>query len=362
MPLPDPEAYREALVASRSRFNTIRREEASRITSELEDYVTFLTGRLEGEFGPISGARAEELRRAREINEQAAQRLRQRLTSGTEVARNTLFEDTLDIWERSGLAAAESVGIDAAALGAVRPPPTTLLGAYESVGAAQNWRTLLRGHISDAATEANTIVRTSMQQGVGFEELERRMRRYVVGSEEFDDAFSKVKTTTGEFTKIDLREIPQDARKAAGQMRFNSRRIAWSEMRNARHEAEVQHMLRDPLIKGVKWRLSPTHDHTDSCDMLARANWYGLGPGVYPVNRVPPPPHPMDACENMSVGRDASKMGDPKPDPNRRLTGQDADLPDAGDMTENQAERIREEAERAVRQGEQALEGIGIAA
>lgn len=119
-------------------------------------------------------------------------------------------------------------------------------------------------------------------------------------------------------------------------------------------------MVRDPLIRAVKWELSPTHDHTDECDLLADADWYGLGRGVYPVGRVPAPPHPFDACENRSLGRPSEQMDQPKPDPDRTLDASQADARGFDDLTENAADRARQRAEEAIQVGEsvtqQALE------
>jgi hypothetical protein len=48
----------------------------------------------------------------------------------------------------------------------------------------------------------------------------------------------------------------------------------------------------DPDVVGVRFTLSPRHPAPDICDMHARANLHGLGPGVYPTDRSPWPAHP----------------------------------------------------------------------
>lgn len=47
-----------------------------------------------------------------------------------------------------------------------------------------------------------------------------------------------------------------------------------------------------PDTIGTKFLLSPNHPKTDICDMHAKVNRYGLGPGVYPINKNPWPAHP----------------------------------------------------------------------
>jgi hypothetical protein len=61
----------------------------------------------------------------------------------------------------------------------------------------------------------------------------------------------------------------------------------------------------------------------DECDALAFSDFYGLGPGNYPVTDVPAPPHPWDRCERVP-GVVPSKAGEPKPLPPRQAGGKEA--------------------------------------
>ena len=45
-------------------------------------------------------------------------------------------------------------------------------------------------------------------------------------------------------------------------------------------------------IAGTRFLLSPRHPRFDICDMHAKVNLYGLGPGVYPPGQSPLPAHP----------------------------------------------------------------------
>jgi len=42
-----------------------------------------------------------------------------------------------------------------------------------------------------------------------------------------------------------------------------------------------------PFVAAARWRLSPAHKVRDRCDTYATQDLYGLGAGVYPLNRVP---------------------------------------------------------------------------
>ena len=121
----------------------------------------------------------------------------------------------------------------------------------------------------------------------------------MVGAEPFHKAFGPLK-------EIDLRNIRPTGplRGAARRMNFNARRIAFSELHNARQEAELTAFAFDPLVYAIRWTLSTYRGPTavpDECDALAQTDFYGLGPGIFPMDRVPFPPHPFDKCERVPL-------------------------------------------------------------
>lgn len=362
MTKPDASAYLEARLRARALLGDLSGEQGERIAKALQSYANGLGRALRSDLGGLSAdglSSQRALLRAKQINEEAARKLSQGLTKGTAEGRALSFERSLEVWAEAGRGAAETAGVDAATLARVRPPSVTVLGAYEAVGAAETWQTLLRSHVRNAAAEANAIVREALASGVGPDEVARRLRRYVVGSEGFADLFEEVPTKTGKVAKIDLRGLSASERDAARMMRHNARRIAFTEMGNARQEAEVQHSIRDPLVGAVRWLLSPDRGNTDvpdACDALAEADWYGLGAGVFPVDKVPGPPHPWDRCELETLTRDLSRLDQPKLSPDRRLSGDRVRIPrKGGRLTRAKERRVREQAERAVAFGETAL-------
>jgi hypothetical protein len=183
------------------------------------------------------------------------------------------------------------VGLPNAAFGAVLTPRTTLLAAYENVGGAKLFRTLITRAADDGYRAVNDAIRSGILEGKSFEALARELRPFVQGTFET--------------------------------VRFNATRIAYSEIHNARAEAEVQHFAEDPLIEAVAWRLAPDRGSNrgpDACDALAENDFYGLGPGVYPVHAVPLPPHPFDRCERVPITRPLERANDPKPAPGRQTS------------------------------------------
>jgi len=92
---------------------------------------------------------------------------------------------------------------------------------------------------------------------------------------------------------------------AAGGPRYNAMRLFRTELNRAHGEAYMLTGAEHPDFAGWKFLLSPSHPETDICDMHARANLYGLGPGVYPSReRCPWPAHPNTLSYTEIVFKD----------------------------------------------------------
>lgn len=85
-------------------------------------------------------------------------------------------------------------------------------------------------------------------------------------------------------------------------MRYFSNRIAQTELHRAWSNQNTQELLADDDVEFIEIRLSATHKITDICDLFAKQNKYGLGPGIYPKKLAPQSPfHPF--CRCRAVGR-----------------------------------------------------------
>lgn len=73
----------------------------------------------------------------------------------------------------------------------------------------------------------------------------------------------------------------------------NSVRVMRTEVNRAHGEAYMSGAGRAEGVVGFRFLLSPRHPRPDICDLLARQNLHGLGPGVYPDRKATPwPAHP----------------------------------------------------------------------
>lgn len=356
-------SYRAAQFAARAAAGTLSDAAVRAILRELAREMAV----LQAEMGRLSIATPAARVRALEASALLLQRMQRRLTDVLTRAvterRAVAFDEIAAVWQEAAIRTARVRGVPDALLGAVRQPPLTMLGAYESLGgASRTWRTALHTVVEAARVDLDSIVREGIAAQLHPEEIAKRLRPYVLGAEPFHTAFPEEVVSRVQ----DLRRAqPPGMRDAGRKMAHNARRIAYSEVHNARAEAETTHFALDPMVEAVQWTLSPYRGQVvvpDVCDMLAQANWYGLGPGLFPVTKVPPSPHPFDRCERVPVTRRADQAADPKPNPGRVLRGSDARIPSefAATTSEAHAARVLRDAERAVSQGEAIAGASGL--
>lgn len=83
-----------------------------------------------------------------------------------------------------------------------------------------------------------------------------------------------------------------------GGVAYAAMRLARTELNNAFHEAQILQAQSAKWVKSVIWNLSGSHPSgkPDDCDKYATQNLYGVGPGHYPVDKVPDKPHPQCLC------------------------------------------------------------------
>lgn len=323
MTAPLKPTYREAQLAARAVAGSVSVDAAKALEKELKAYGARIAAQLAAL--PKGAAQAKALDASRQIILHSAYLLHSKLTAAIAEQRRVSFEDVSSVWETAnGMALMAADDVAGALVGGVKLPGLTLAGAYENLGgAAHGWKTRLQGYVQDSAIEADAIVRTALLEGMGPEELAKRLRPYLSGAEEFYEAFGGEGAAAVRAKLANLQNLPAHLRGASRKLQSNARRIAYSEIWNARAEADLTAMARNPLVAAIKWTLSPWRgqlDGPDVCDALALNDFYGLGPGVYPLDAVPLPPHPYDRCERVPVLRPPEHAHLPKPKGKPQLT------------------------------------------
>lgn len=79
--------------------------------------------------------------------------------------------------------------------------------------------------------------------------------------------------------------------------RYFADRIARTEMARAYQDGFLLRWDNNDDCVAYQWRLSGRHPRYDICDLYAKANLYGMGPGIFPKDKVPRlPAHPHCMC------------------------------------------------------------------
>ena len=79
--------------------------------------------------------------------------------------------------------------------------------------------------------------------------------------------------------------------------RYFADRIARTEMARAYQDGFLLKWDNNDDCVAYQWKLSGRHPRYDICDLYAKANLYGMGPGIFPKDKVPRlPAHPHCMC------------------------------------------------------------------
>jgi len=313
-PVQPLDPYRLAQLNARAAAGNLSASAIKRINRAVSENAARISARLALIPPGVPGPSA--LIESQKILAQTRQALEATLDQVIAEGRSASFTEVLGHWTGANEAAVSVLGeVPKAIAGVVSVPGLTLAGAYEGLGgAAGKWRSLIKGHVSNAVDDANRIIETGLLSGASPQQLAKRLRPYMSGAVPFHkafggDAFAAVRN-------LSLANTPPHLRQAGRKLRNQANRIAHTEIWNARAEAELQHFAADPLVETVRWRLSQQRgqvDAPDICDMLAHNDVYGLGHGIYPINKVPLPPHPYDRCERVPVLRPPEDAILPRP-------------------------------------------------
>ena len=82
---------------------------------------------------------------------------------------------------------------------------------------------------------------------------------------------------------------------------FDVARLLRTERTVAYREADRQAAMANPGNRGIKWKLSPAERNCSTCSTLATQDNYGLGPGIYPPDKLPVTPHPQCMCSTYQI-------------------------------------------------------------
>lgn len=361
-----PSDYRKAQIRARAAAGRQSSAALRAIRQDLDNWAGELTEAINSLPKDIHdrARRLKALEETRRVIVRSARQLEKTLAVTINQGREAGFREVQAIWQSAALEIAQTEGVPAALLGEVMSPNLTLMGAYESLGGASGtWRTLLPRYVQTAAQDVDRIIRTALERNLDPKDIAKSLRPYIRGA---DDFLAAAKAAGVDPAKLkDFRNLGDPAlKRAARKLKHNTERIAFSEIHNARAEAEVQHFATDPLVYAVKWTLSRNRGKTrvpDQCDALADNAWYshlGLGRGEFPLDQVPFPPHPWDRCERIPLVRSIDEIELDKPTGPRSLQVSQANI--GRGLSAAQQDRLRRQVQQLFTQTEKSQTRQGL--
>ena len=143
-----------------------------------------------------------------------------------------------------------------------------------------NWKysKSIWGNSKKASDDINQIVAKGLAENKSSYEIAKELEKYVNPNAAKPWDWGKVYPGSGKV--ID----------------YNAQRLARTLTNHAYQEAVIRSTKKNPFAKGVKWET--TNSHTGPCEVCrqrATQDHYGLGPGVFPVDKVPLD-HPNGKC------------------------------------------------------------------
>lgn len=155
----------------------------------------------------------------------------------------------------------------------------------EEVFGKQFATTAQKAELRRLISKVNSQVKKLAQNGAPTKALQNAYRRVIQAAEKGD-------------VKLLARKMSAAVQRKAI---YNNERISRTEIARAQYEAFTRR-AKEEGIKFVRSVLDDRHRIFDECTMIAQADFYGLGPGVYPIEKAPQYPyHPNCLCDHQTV-------------------------------------------------------------
>jgi len=95
--------------------------------------------------------------------------------------------------------------------------------------------------------------------------------------------------------------------------RYRAQVLLRTETNRAYQEGSLAEYRDHDFVQAVKWNLTQGHSQPDECDLKARADVAGLGPGIYYKHAVPWPDHANGRCKLTPIMAEWEDTFDAKP-------------------------------------------------
>lgn len=356
--MPDPQpTYNERITDAREQIlQQVRYGRLDRVREAIAQALDQVE--KEAPSGPLTPETAQQLRQQYEAT---LQQLRSDLVAATEAQRSQAVQETAGAHEEALIAAAVAAGLYA-----------SLPEAREQLPPVSEWAPRFRERISmhiqvrrgldedltpegyitrilsSVGSEIDSAIGSAMGKRGGVEEAAQKTVSEVVrdigaalADDDLSDALDSVGlgALVGEDSSFDM--------EGARQLGSNLRRVISHEVAHVADEAGKTLAALNPAVDLVQWELSARHhalsSSPDVCDVLATADLYGYGAGVYHPATVPSLPHPHCECRQSTILKPVSEW----------FSGESREIPDQPDLQYGRVRSMMEDAEgdRSLTQG-----------
>lgn len=183
---------------------------------------------------------------------------------------------------------------------------------------SQAFKTIRR----DSIATADRIIGSALVRGASSVQLGRELRGSIIGSEGLptDILVDRRRIGYAAIRRMGYLPTPENLRRVkrqASKVAMRAQLIARTEIMGAQHELGGQLAMASPVVAAIQWFLSHRHVVPDVCDVLANADLYGMGAGMYHPERLPSRPHPRCMCGHRHVLRPVEDWDKPREAPPR---------------------------------------------
>lgn len=303
---PPPERYRQTVAAARANALMIVGSNVDTFLALLDDYASEIEGL------PLLNAN-QASRIIRRLYKELEKEMAKATTGAVRLTANrvsTLYaQATADVLGAFGATA--GLGLDAQ-FGAIGTSAAQAMLSRPEL--SRSFRSLRGGHYQDV----DRILLQGAIRGRTSQQIAMQLRSHILGADGIPEHLLTDRRRIGkaaveamgiEPTPFNVLAVQKQARKVSNRAVL----IARTEPMNAEHEARTLSMLASPVVGTARWELSSTHPKPDECDHLQDGDWFGLGPGIYPVDAIPARPHPRCLCIIFDELLPVNQWGEEKP-------------------------------------------------
>jgi hypothetical protein len=344
--------YRDALLEARTAGFRFTRQQEQQLVASYAEIISQISRDFDGR--ELTAERARRLHRETlgamvRFESRMVELTRQGMAMTAREVERIHREVVADLFRPTGLSAPDMDRIASRALG-------TMASRGETAAA---FETLARRKLLAVSSELDTMLQAGVARGIDAGRGTVDVARLLAGDDpRLLEAVRRLREAGPDFIRqvqAGAGAVPWEAYGLEpGELRevrtlfYDARRIQVSEMSNALREANTEGLRQSPVVLAAKWEVSGRHDlegDPDECSVLHTADYYGMGPGMYPPDKWPLAPHPHCQCHQGGPVRfrPPSQWGQDKP-PAPPL-GRRPDDPEllkrfSGSWTENRQARV----------------------